>query len=57
MTLVLRKLLASSTFAIAGALETLSRRLRARLQQARELDNLAEELNEDFEALDEIAEE
>jgi ERCC4-related helicase len=57
MTLVLRKLLASSTFAIAGALETLSRRLRARLQQAKELDNLEEELNEDFEALDEMAEE
>jgi adenine-specific DNA-methyltransferase len=50
MTLVLRKLLASSTFAIAGALETLSRRLRARLQQAKELDNLEESLKEDFEA-------
>jgi SNF2-related domain len=53
MTLVLRKLLASSTFAIAGALETLSRRLHTRLQQAKELDNLEEELNEDYEALDE----
>ena len=31
MTLVLRKLLASSTFAIAGALDTLSQRLRGRL--------------------------
>jgi adenine-specific DNA-methyltransferase len=57
MTLVLRKLLASSTFAIAGALETLGRRLRARLQQAKEAQELEEELNEDFEALDEIAEE
>jgi ERCC4-related helicase len=57
MTLVLRKLLASSTFAIAGALETLSRRLRARLQQAKEAQDLEEELNEDFEALDEMAEE
>jgi hypothetical protein len=57
MTLVLRKLLAFSTFAIAGALETLSRRLRARLLQAKELDNLEEELNEEFEALDEMAEE
>jgi hypothetical protein len=45
------------TFAIAGALETLSRRLRARLLQAKELDNLEEELNEDFEELDEMAEE
>lgn len=57
MTLVLRKLLASSTFAIAGALETLSRRLRAQLQQTEELHGLAEELDEDFEALDEMAEE
>ena len=57
MTLVLRKLLASSTFAIAGALETLSQRLRARLQQDNERHNLEEELNEDFEAFDEMAEE
>ena len=35
MTLVLRKLLASSTFAIAGALETISKRLQ---KQLRELD-------------------
>ena len=33
MTLVLRKLLASSTFAIAGALETISKRLQAKLQK------------------------
>ena len=33
MTLVLRKLLASSTFAIAGALNTLSQRLQARLKK------------------------
>jgi adenine-specific DNA-methyltransferase len=57
MTLVLRKLLASSTFAIAGALETLSRRLRAQLQQTEEPHSLEEELDEDFEALDEMAEE
>jgi ERCC4-related helicase len=57
MTLVLRKLLASSTFAIAGALESLSRRLQTRLRQAKEPQNLEEELTEDFEALDAIAEE
>jgi len=57
MTLVLRKLLASSTFAIAGALESLSRRLQTRLQQATEPQSLEEELTEDFEALDAIAEE
>src|SRR2546427_5512495 len=42
MTLVLRKLLASSPFAIAGALESLSRRLRTRLKQAKEPQNLEE---------------
>lgn len=57
MTLVLRKLLASSTFAIAGALESLCRRLRARLHQAPEPPSLEDELTEDFEALDAIAEE
>jgi hypothetical protein len=51
MMLVLRKLLASSTFAIAGALESLSRRLQTRLQQATEPQSLEEELTEDFEAL------
>ena len=35
MTLVLRKLLASSTFAIAGALESMSNRLKLKLQEAR----------------------
>jgi adenine-specific DNA-methyltransferase len=50
MTLVMRKLLASSTFAIAGALDTLAKRLRAKLkqQQPREL---AEELAQDYEGL------
>jgi len=57
MTLVLRKLLASSTFAIAGALETLSRRLRARLQQVAEPEGLEDELTEDFEALDAMVDE
>ena len=57
MTLVLRKLLASSTFAIAGALETMSQRLRARLQQDNARHDLEGELNEDFEAFDDMAEE
>ena len=57
MTLVLRKLLASSTFAIAGALETMSRRLRAQLHQAPPAPTLADELDEDFETLDETSEE
>ncbi|MBE2233090.1 MAG: DEAD/DEAH box helicase [Anaerolinea sp.] len=57
MTLVLRKLLASSSFAIAGALETISRRLQARLRTQEPGLALEEELDEDYEALDETAEE
>lgn len=57
MTLVLRKLLASSTFAIAGALNTIARRLQEKLNQNPEVELLEEELDQDFEALDEIADE
>lgn len=57
MTLVLRKLLASSTFAIAGALTTISNRLKARLRKQQPADSLEEELDQDYEALDETAEE
>jgi ERCC4-related helicase len=56
MTLVLRKLLASSTFAIAGALKSISNRLQRRLDQSKPA-SLIEELDEDYEALDETAEE
>lgn len=56
MTLVLRKLLASSTFAIAGALDTLITRLSAKLAKEDQL-SLLEELDEDYESLDETAEE
>ena len=44
MTLVLRKLLASSTFAIAGALESISKRLKGRLQKQEPAASLEEEL-------------
>lgn len=57
MTLVLRKLLASSSFAIAGALETVSNRLRKKLQKTQLQEPLAEELDQDYEALAETAEE
>lgn len=57
MTLVLRKLLASSTFAIAGALDTISQRLQARLGKRQPKQSLEEELDQDYEALDETAEE
>lgn len=57
MTLLLRKLLASSSFAIAGALDSMSQRLRERLRRADGPNPVEEALEEDFEALDEIAEE
>ena len=57
MTLVLRKLLASSTFAIAGALESISIRLRAKLQRKGTAHSLEEELDQDYETLAETAEE
>lgn len=57
MTLVMRKLLASSTFAIAGALDTLIRRLKAKVAQHEPQQALEEELDQDYEALDETAEE
>src|SRR6266516_890418 len=56
MTLVLRKLLASSTFAIAGALTSISERLKKKLRR-QPVETLVEELDQDYEALDEIAEE
>jgi len=57
MTLVLRKLLASSTFAIAGALGTISTRLKAKLHEQEPAASLEEELDQDYEALDETADE
>lgn len=57
ITLVLRKLLASSTFAIAGALESLAKRLRQTLCEKSASLDLAEELDQDFEGLDGLTEE
>jgi adenine-specific DNA-methyltransferase len=57
ITLVLRKLLASSSFAIAGALNAMSARLKARLAKQDANVVLAEELDQDYEALGETAEE
>lgn len=57
MTLVLRKLLASSSFAIAGALTSIANRLKARLKSEQPAKSLEDELDEDYEALDETAEE
>ncbi|WP_243720287.1 MULTISPECIES: DEAD/DEAH box helicase [Pseudomonadota] len=57
ISLVLWKLLASSTHAIAGALETMAKRLQGVLNQAPVVPDLAEELDEDYESLDETADE
>jgi len=59
MTLVLRKLLASSTFAIAGALTSISNRLKLKLKVGKQepSESLEDELDQDYEALDETAEE
>jgi ERCC4-related helicase len=57
ISLVLWKLLASSTHAIAGALETMAKRLQGVLDEAPEVVDLTEELDEDYESLDETADE
>lgn len=57
MTLVLRKLLASSTFAIAGALTSISKRLKLKLGKQEPAESFEDELDQDYEALDETAEE
>ena len=58
ITLVLRKLLASSTFAIAGALDSLIRRLKKTLEQKSPLaSEVMDALDADYEALSETADE
>lgn len=57
MTLVLRKLLASSSFAIAGALATMSDRLKSLLASPEATGSLEDELESDYEALDETSDE
>jgi ERCC4-related helicase len=57
ISLVLWKLLASSTHAIAGALETMATRLQGVLDEVPNVPELADQLDEDYESLDETAEE
>ncbi|WP_322405513.1 SNF2-related protein [Massilia luteola] len=57
ISLVLWKLLASSTHAIAGALETMAKRLEGELDESSDVPDLAEVLDEDYESLDETADE
>ena len=57
ISLVLWKLLASSSHAIAGALGTMADRLQRKLDELPETEELVEVLDEDYEALDELADE
>lgn len=62
MTLILRKLLASSTFAIAGTLENLIKRLNILLNKNKPIDKIENDefysdLLEDYELFDELEEE
>jgi ERCC4-related helicase len=57
VTMVLRKLLASSTFAIAATLERMITRLEGVVTYSEKSDELVEAIAEDFEELDELADE
>jgi adenine-specific DNA-methyltransferase len=57
MTLVLRKLLASSSFAIAGALASIAERLQSRLEKGTARRSIADTIEEDYEALESTEEE
>jgi ERCC4-related helicase len=58
MTLIMRKLLSSSTFAIAGALDSLARKLERQLKKDTDIrQKLEEELSDDYEEYEQIADE
>lgn len=57
MTLILRKLLASSTYAISGTLEGLAQKLEAAAAAAETVDTPPEELPDNLEGLNELADE
>ena len=57
MTLILRRLLASSTFAIAGTLEGLANKLQATANSQEPVSEVPQEVAESFEAFDEMADE
>ncbi len=57
MTLILRRLLASSTFAIAGTLEALAAKLEALKDLKENQNGLESFISQDFEAFDEVSEE
>ena len=57
MTLILRKLLASSTYAISGTLEGLANKLKSATAAAEAVDKPPDELQENWEALEDLADE
>lgn len=57
MTLILRKLLGSSTYAISGTLQGLSEKLSAAAVAAKKVEEPPQELTKDFEVLDELEDE
>ena len=57
ISLVLWKLLASSSHAIAGALETMANRLQGQLDELPDVPDLTESLDDDYEGLDTAVEE
>jgi len=57
VTLILRKLLASSTFAISGTLEGLARKLETAATEAEAVDSPPDDLPENWEELEELADE
>ncbi len=57
VTLILRKLLASSTFAISGTLDSLAQRLETAAAASSAVENLPQDLPENWEELEELADE
>ena len=57
MTLILRRLLASSTFAIAGTLDGLANKLEAAAQSQQVLNEIPQDVVEGFETFDELTDE
>ncbi|MBI2908726.1 MAG: DEAD/DEAH box helicase family protein [Chloroflexi bacterium] len=57
VTLILRKLLASSTYAISGTLDGMAQRLEAAASAAESVDSPPSELRDNWEGLDELADE
>lgn len=57
MTLILRRLLASSTFAIAGTLEGLANKLQATAESQQPVRDVPPEVSDNFEGFDELADE